>query len=88
MVHGPSGTRVANCKGLSQKMCSCRWFSEYIASCVPNRMGYLSISLDHPSGDPQDCIYDSGGKKPYVHHHSHGKLVIDPLLADESKAVI
>ncbi len=41
--------------------------------------------LDHPNGDPQDCIYDSGGKKQYVHHHSHGKLVIDPLLADESK---
>ena len=30
--------------------------------------------LDYPNGDPQDCIYDLGGKKRCVQHHPHGNL--------------
>ena len=41
--------------------------------------------LDYPNGDPQDCIYDSGGKKRCVHHHSHGNLAINPPLAGQSQ---
>ena len=48
-------------------------------------MGNSSISLGLPNGDPQDCIYDSGGKKRCVHHHPHGNLAIYPPLAGQSQ---
>ncbi len=41
-------------------------------------MGNLSISLGLPNGDPQYCVYDSGGKKRCVHHHPHGNLAVNP----------
>ena len=41
--------------------------------------------LDYPNGKPQDCVYDSGGKKRCVHHHPHGNLAVNPPLADQSQ---
>ena len=41
--------------------------------------------LDYPNGKPQDCVYDSGGKKRCVQHHPHGNLAVNPPLADQSQ---
>ncbi len=37
---------------------------------------------DYPNGDPQDCIYDSSGKKRCVHHHHHCNLAVNPPIAN------
>ncbi len=41
--------------------------------------------MDYPNGDPQDCVYDSSGKKLCVHHHPHGNVAVNPPLADQSQ---
>ena len=63
---------VDGCQSMFHHLCQTEW-------------AIHQYHLDYPTGDPQDCIYDSGGKKRCVHHHPHGNLAINPPLAGQSQ---
>ena len=56
---------VDGCQSMFHQLCQTEW-------------EICQYHLDYPNSDPQDCIYDSGGKKQWVHHHPHGNLAVNP----------
>ena len=53
-------------------------------TCVKRNGKFINITWTTLT-KPQDCVYDSGGKKRCVHHHPHGNLAVNPPLADQSQ---
>ncbi len=56
---------VDGCQSMFHHLCQTEW-------------EIYQYHLDYPNGDPQDCIYDSGGKKQCVHYQPQGKLAVNP----------
>jgi len=55
------------------------WDSDFHHMCQTEWEMY-QYYVEFPVGNPKYCIYDSDGKKQYIHHHPHSKLALLPIM--------
>jgi hypothetical protein len=67
-VHSKDVCGVDGCDSVFHHMCQTEW-------------EMYQYHVEFPDGDSKDCIYDSDGKKRFIHHHPHSKLALPPNMS-------
>jgi hypothetical protein len=78
MLHGLEPKDVCGiegCKNVFHHACQTEW-------------ELFQYRLEHPAGNPNECPYDSAGKKRCIYHHPHRDLAVGDRMTDSRQPTV